>query len=118
MSIYTGKRVGEVITVTVDGTVLEPRLDLRVLSEDGFEWGYVGSGPYQLALAILAHQMGDETALGNYRSYCENVIARLGEDTWVIRGDQVTAAMEGVIEVSMTLQELLDKARSWPPQDN
>lgn len=124
MAIYTGKRIGEVTTVTVDGVPLDPRLDLRVLSEDGFEWGYVGSGPYQLALAILAHhnsdkgETGDKSALGNYRSYCENVISRLGEDTWIIRSDQVTAAMEGVIEVSMTLTELLAKARAWPPSDN
>ncbi len=33
---------------------LGPRLDLANHSPDGFSWGYGGSGPAQLALAILA----------------------------------------------------------------
>jgi hypothetical protein len=41
--------------VTVDGVALDPRHDLVNHSPDGFEWGYAGSGPAQLALAILAH---------------------------------------------------------------
>ena len=44
------------VRVTVDGRPLDPRLDLRVLSASGFEWGYDGGGPGQLALAILADQ--------------------------------------------------------------
>ena len=34
--------------------LLPIRLDLYNHSPDGFEWGYAGSGPAQLALAILA----------------------------------------------------------------
>src|SRR5262245_1194599 len=33
---------------------LPARLDLRSHSPTGFEWGYGGSGPAQLALALLA----------------------------------------------------------------
>jgi hypothetical protein len=36
---------------------LDPRHDIRNHSPDGFEWGYGGSGPAQLALAILAHHL-------------------------------------------------------------
>ncbi len=32
---------------------LDPRLDVRIHSPTGFAWGYGGSGPAQLALAIL-----------------------------------------------------------------
>ena len=32
-----------------DPRPLDPRLDLRRHSPDGFEWGYAGSGPAQLA---------------------------------------------------------------------
>ncbi len=111
MSTYMGIRQGEVITVTVDGEPLAPRLDLRALSHDGYEWGYVGSGPYQLALAILAHELGEKRALGNYRSFCETTIARLKMDRWVLEGDQIELSLQGVVEVDMTLEELLNKVR-------
>lgn len=41
---------------------LPKRLDLRRHSPDGFNWGYSGSGPAQLALAILADALGWRTA--------------------------------------------------------
>jgi len=40
--------------VLVNGKDLNPRSDLMNHSPDGFNWGYGGSGPAQLALAILA----------------------------------------------------------------
>ena len=59
MKIYCGERDerGEAfVRVIGDGDVymLPLRLDLYNHSPDGFEWGYGGSGPAQLALAILA----------------------------------------------------------------
>lgn len=44
-------------TVRVDGVVLDPKPSQRVWdhSPDGFNWGYAGSGPAQLALAVLLH---------------------------------------------------------------
>jgi len=41
--------------VRIDGKRLDPRRSQRVWnhSPDGFAWGYAGSGPAQLALAIL-----------------------------------------------------------------
>ncbi|HEY9079929.1 DUF6166 domain-containing protein [Magnetovibrio sp.] len=111
MTTYKGIRTTEVISVTVDDVPLQPRLDLRALSSDGYEWGYVGSGPYQLALDILAHEVGDRRALGNYRSFCENTIARLRTDVWVLEGDQIEMSLQGVVEVNMTLEELLNKVR-------
>lgn len=43
--------------VRVDGQVLDPRPSQKVFnhSPDGFAWSYAGSGPAQLALAILLH---------------------------------------------------------------
>lgn len=40
---------------------LEPSLKLRNHSPTGFEWGYAGSGPAQLALAILLHASGNQS---------------------------------------------------------
>ena len=111
MSIYKGMRSADVTSVTVNEVPLQPRLDLRALSSQGYEWGYVGSGPYQLALDILAHEVGDRRALGNYRSFCEITIARLKADTWVLHGSQIELSLQGVVEVNMTLEELLNKVR-------
>jgi hypothetical protein len=49
---YRGKRLDTGVEVTVDGSPLDPRYDLRRLSQSGFEWGYGGAGPMQLALAV------------------------------------------------------------------
>ena len=116
MTTYMGIRQGEVTTVTVDGAPLPLRLDLRAFSEEGFEWGYVGSGPNQLALAILAHELGEKRALGNYRSFCEVTLARLKMDTWVLEGDQIEMSLQGVVEVDMTLEQLLNKVRGVESQ--
>lgn len=48
--------------VDIDGRTrdLEPRTDLFNHSPTGFEFGYAGSGPAQLALAILADVLHDD----------------------------------------------------------
>lgn len=53
---------GTVECVDLDGsrTPLDPRLDLANHSPDGFQWGYAGSGPTQLALALVADATGDD----------------------------------------------------------
>jgi hypothetical protein len=58
--VYSGNRGRDSNSVEVRGhgstrtRPLELRLDLFNHSPTGFEWGYGGSGPAQLALAILA----------------------------------------------------------------
>ena len=55
MTNYQGWRDADgTARVTVDMEPLDPRLDLANHSPTGFEWGYGGSGPAQLALALLA----------------------------------------------------------------
>lgn len=44
-------------------------------SPSGFAWGYMGSGPSQLALAILLELTDKETALRLYHSFKEAFIA-------------------------------------------
>ena len=57
MKRYLGERTIDGIKVTVDGAALEPRRDLKALSDSGFEWTYEGDEPSQLALAILADHL-------------------------------------------------------------
>ncbi len=86
---YTGSRdeVGvPVVMKQVDDlepTPLNPRTDLRMHADD-FEWRYQGSGPRQLALAILADVLGDEAGLELSQKYKQDVIAKLPWEGFVI----------------------------------
>jgi hypothetical protein len=75
--VYVIRRTPAGVTCTVDGRPLDPRLDLRNHSPSGFEFGYGGSGPAQLALAILADCCDDATALDCYQAFKWSVIARI-----------------------------------------
>ena len=70
MKTYHGERIGHAVDVTVNGRALDPRFDLWNHSPTGFEWGYAGSGPAQLALALLAdHLADDQEALEFYQRH-------------------------------------------------
>lgn len=51
------------------------RTDIVNHSPDGFEWGYGGSGPLQLAVAILADASDPLTARTFYRAFHARFIA-------------------------------------------
>jgi hypothetical protein len=54
---------GQSLVSVSDDRKSEPlplRLDLFNHSPTGFSWGYGGSGPAQLALALLADALGDD----------------------------------------------------------
>lgn len=94
---YCGRRTKEGAIVTVNGRPLNPRHDLRNHSPDGFEWGYNGSGPAQLALAILAdHLEDDDLALGHYQDFKSAVVAGFQNDLWTLTGQEVSAAFERI----------------------
>lgn len=85
MKIYHGVHKNGQYSVDVDGQNLNSRLDLINHSPDGFSWGYEGSGPAQLALAILADCKGDAFALRFYQLFKRDVIAKLGRSlSWEI----------------------------------
>ena len=101
--------------VTVNGEPLEPRLDLRTFSDQGFEWGYDGAGPRQLALAIVAdHFTETETALRHHEKFLLNFVAGWRDDYWTLTSNDVDSALKDVVEVPMTLDELMNKVRGGP----
>lgn len=80
---------------------LDPRHDLRNHSPDGFQWGYGGSGPAQLALALLCDALGDDkAAVRLYQRFKFGVIAQLGRDEWTMTasGIRALAAQYGVVD--------------------
>jgi len=76
---------------SAQGSKLDPRFDLRRHSPTGFAWGYGGSGPAQLSLAILADFFGnDERALRLYQDFKFRVIARLPQsERWILRDEEI-----------------------------
>jgi len=74
--------------VVVDGSPLTHERSYRYVkhSPDGFNWGYAGSGPSQLAFAILLDFTGDvHLALNMYQDFKRDFVARF-EDTWTLTG--------------------------------
>jgi hypothetical protein len=94
---YKGCREGYAVIVTVDGRRLKPRYDLWNHSPTGFEWGYGGSGPAQLALAILAdHCNGDQRAFDLHHRFKWAVIAKLPKARWVLTSDEIDQTLRAI----------------------
>lgn len=84
---YLGRRNERAAQIVKEGEcgaeeALPPRLDLRNHSPAGLEWGYAGSGPAQLALALLADALGEEEALASYQRFKFEVVSRLSHQGW------------------------------------
>lgn len=74
------KEADEYGEVTFDGKVLDPKASQKVYnhSPDGFAWGYSGSGPAQLSLAImLAAGLSQPRAIRLYQRFKAQFISRL-----------------------------------------
>jgi hypothetical protein len=99
VKVYQGIRMKEGCIVTVrDGQSasrpLDPCFDVRRHSPTGFEWGYTGSGPAQLALALTTDVLGDsEKAQHLYQDFKFKVVARLPHDGWTLTQDEITGQL-------------------------
>ncbi len=112
MKIYKAVRTPEGCSVTVDGVALAQRTDLRQYSTSGFEWGYEGSGPQQLALAILADHFGDDSrALASHKVFMEVVVGVMRADQWTLTSEQIDNSFSQVVQVPMDLKTLLNRVR-------
>lgn len=94
---YTGHRRadgGAAVHKQVDDlppTDLAMRNDLRNHSPDGAEWGYAGSGPAQLSLALLADVLGDEAAQELYQRFKRDVVALFPREGFAISAEAIEA---------------------------
>ena len=97
MKTYHGRREGYAALVTVNGAPLNPRLDLYNHSPTGFEWGYCGSGPAQLALALLTdHLQDDREALNLYQRFKWKVITTLPIRRWTLTSLDLDQALQRI----------------------
>ena len=112
MKTYHGKRSGYAVDVTVNGRPLDPRFDLWNHSPTGFEWGYGGSGPAQLALALLADYFADDQeALELYQRFKFAVIAGLRGNEWTLTDREMNQALRTI----RAQQVVADAAKEVPP---
>lgn len=93
MKRYEGRRTIDGIRVTVNGQRLDEHVQVRKFTNYGFEWSYEGDSPRQLALAILADYLGDETrALDLSEGFMKEVIANLDND-WTLTIKEIDQAV-------------------------
>lgn len=93
-ALFVGKRGHH---VELDGQVFYHGPSLRLFnhSPTGFSWGYGGSGPAQLALALLMCVTSDELAVRYHQLFKWAVVAKwAGDGTWRISAGEVAAWLE------------------------
>lgn len=66
-----------------------PSLALVNHSPTGFEWGYCGSGPAQLAFALLLDVFGPEIAERHYQDFKLRFVANLPTGKWEVKEEDV-----------------------------
>lgn len=70
--------------VWLNGKELSPKRSIKYRnhSPDGFNWGYGGSGPAQLALGICLELFGDEAAGRIYQDFKWKLISTLPQTSF------------------------------------
>ena len=101
-TVYVGyrRRGRAIVENQSDQEQLTPERSLALVnhSPSGFEWGYGGSGPAQLALALLLDYTGDEAfALDHYQEFKTEVVSQLectGPDgCWRLTSSDIDAVL-------------------------
>ena len=98
-----GVAIDSLVSVTKpDGSDLDiaPSLALRAHSPTGFDWGHAGSGPAQLALALLLDITGaPDIALHHYQDFKAEFVAR-----WPCPGGWILSPKDAYYWIEETLQ--------------
>lgn len=96
--VYTIERtLSEGVLLKCNGVLIAPdrSLKLRNHSPTGFEYGYGGSGPAQLALAILLNALpSEEAALDHYQEFKRDYVAGQSASFWAIEQRTIIAWYE------------------------
>jgi len=132
--IYQGRRVPSVTVLVLDESTKKarmlspgPSLQLKNHSPDGFEWGYQGSGPSQLSLALLLDAIGEtpveqrpspETApvLAErwYMQFKNDHVSNWGEDTWRISRAEILGWLRATVAQAETKRTVYTHSPHFP----
>jgi len=111
---YVGFRVdGRAVVLNLsEHRRLSPDRSLDVVnhSPSGFEWGYAGSGPAQLACGLLLDYYDDESFVReHYIAFRNRVISQLKCDgpaaCWHLTGEEIDAAMATITDDIVALPD-------------
>ena len=112
MKVYKGKRLEEVLpdeclyvmnvkVIVIDNGEEKPLYHRIRHSPTGIEWGYLSSGPADLALSILWDFMGKEPEQKLYMRFKEQHVARWG-DEWEISEKEIYDFLEWEAEAEFS----------------
>ena len=84
------KRVDKLRNICEEIVILFPKASRKLVdNSDDFQWGYGGSGPAQLALALLLDATGDtEIALRYYQQFKDEYVS-IWLDRWGLTRDMI-----------------------------
>lgn len=105
---YEVSREGGKVVVRSDGLLLWPERSQKVRnhSPDGFEFGYGGSGPTQLALAILLDYTDDkDIAQQYYPGFRDCFIVNVKHEGFQINASEIEEYLARAIEKSRPQKE-------------
>ena len=111
---------GQPVVTVCDGQRcqgLPLRLDLLNHSPTGFGWGYDGSGPAQLALALLADALADDDrAVRLHQEFKFKVVACWPEgERWWITAEQIAAVVKVIEQEAVPIANEQDGAAGAAP---
>ena len=88
---FDGVKVYVVTEKALGGLDREPLKHVVLHSPDGFEWGYLGSGPADLALSILVDYFEkDQTRAELYhQAFKEMFVAKWEKEGWTITSVEI-----------------------------
>lgn len=97
-----GRQVGKTRVVVIENGEERKRplrLDVRDHSPSDFEWGYGGSGPAQLALAICCDCLGDEVGPDVYQLFKRNYLSAWDAE-WEVSEAEIRQWAESLVQTT------------------
>ena len=96
---FRGSRTPDdaVVIVDVDGTASPLKHEVNH-SPSGFDWGYGGSGPADLARSLCAYVLNVVPAPDIYQRVKCDLIATLDEDSWEMPASRVMDSIARAME--------------------
>lgn len=94
---FTDKKGNKVVTRDGRALALGPSLKLWNHSPTGYEWGYGGSGPAQLALALLLDATGDKVlSVDLHQKFKAKIVSNFPRNgTWDLKRSQIMEWVKG-----------------------
>lgn len=109
-SLFNEEKKHHIVTCGFNGDIILARnkegrplvnipQEIEYHSPTGFEWGYGGSGPADLALNILLKFTNKDIAFALHQSFKWRIIATLPEEGGIIKGEEIKNWIQDKINI-------------------